>query len=139
MVAWWGAFKALPASFQEYWAIPENLQTGDGGEVGDIYTFLKKTLELLDVWLYSWKTYELLLLQILKNCVTPFGENFKRSKTKTHGNSTWFFCEHPWKFHFLSGTSRCSCKSWVVNLSKWSVLSFPYLGKQGLVTADKKF
>ena len=24
-----------------------------------------------------------------------------RSKTKTHGNSTWFFLEHPWKFYFF--------------------------------------
>ena len=24
-----------------------------------------------------------------------------RWKTETHGNSTWIFLEHPWKFHFL--------------------------------------
>ena len=29
----------------------------------------------------------------------PLG-NFK-VKTKTHGNYTWGFLEHPWKFHFL--------------------------------------
>ena len=26
------------------------------------------------------------------------------SKTKTWGNSTWAFREHPWKFHFLIST-----------------------------------
>ena len=35
-----------------------------------------------------------------------------RWKTKTDGNTTWFFLDHCWKFHFffnwLPGTSKCS-------------------------------
>ena len=51
------------------------------------------------------------LLEILQNCLTPL--EIPRSKTNTHGNSTWIFLEHPclgistsfltdsWNFHML--------------------------------------
>ena len=69
-----------------------------GGFIGLGYTFL----EFFDLSLYPWKFRS-------KQAFTT-GNSKKivwhpleiiRSKTETHGNSTWVFLEHPSKFRFL--------------------------------------
>ena len=81
-------------------AIPEKNQIGWGKENN---TFLKKILDILDLSFYSWK--------ILRRHNFTFGYPFSQScvasleipvrRTKTYGNSTWFFLDHCWKFHIF--------------------------------------
>ena len=82
----------------DYWTIPNRNREWGGG-----YTFWKKTLEFLDLSLYFWKfwtkqsfTFE----DSVKIVLHPL--EIQRLKTKTHGNSAWFFLNHSWKFHFFS-------------------------------------
>ena len=66
------------------------------------HTFLKKTLEFLDLLLYPLK-----FSRENKASSPESSQNFviwwhpleiPMPKTKTHGNSSWFFLDHPWKF-----------------------------------------
>ena len=70
-----------------------------GGSWG--HTFWEKNLEFLDLSLYPWKFQKILLHPL----------EIPTLKTKTHGNSTWFFLsplEIPLLFYFITGISTCS-------------------------------
>ena len=38
-------------------------------------------------------------MEIPQNCATPIG--ISKAKNETHGNSTWIFLDHAWKFLFF--------------------------------------
>ena len=72
------------------WVLSYSRKSLKKGSWGYIYfSEKKKPLKFLDLSLYS-----------VKLCDTPL-MGIRMSKTKTHENSTWVFCEHPWKFHFF--------------------------------------
>ena len=103
----------------EDWVIPEKIQIWEGSEGGwgvggeDILYFSQNPLEIftfvtlpVEKNFHLWKFWKLVWhpLEIL------------RSKTKIHGNSTRFFLEHPWKFHFFF--------SWTLEFS-YAIFSIP--------------
>ena len=66
------------------------------------YFFEKDPQNFKNLLLYTWKSQKKIKLQpwkFYKIVLHPL--EFPRSKTKTHGNSTWFFLDHPGKFHFF--------------------------------------
>ena len=86
---------------------------GGGGGGEDILYFSQNPLEIftfvtlpVEKNFHLWKFWKLVWhpLEIV------------RSKTKTHGNSTRFFLEHPWKFHFFF--------SWTLEFS-YAISSIP--------------
>ena len=67
-----------------------------------IYFF--NPLEFLGFLLYPWKFQTKLKtspLETSQNCVTTPSSEILTPKTKTPGNSTWFFLDHPRKFHIV--------------------------------------
>ena len=71
-------------------------QTKDWG-----YTFLKNPMEFLDLSLYTWKFQRKQAFSTpWKFCKIVWKSKWL-SKIKTLGNSTWFFLDHHWKFHFF--------------------------------------
>ena len=82
----------------DYRLIPEKTKLGDlriyfSEKTPEIFRFVTLPLEILDkTRLYRWKFHRI----VLHPFETP------RPKTKTHGNSTWFFLDHLWTFHFFS-------------------------------------
>ena len=76
-----------------HWAIPGQKPNGGWG-----YTFLTPTTIPPQPPTPSWEILD--FLQIPEKIVWHTLE-IPRSKTKTNGNSTLFFLEFPWKFHFF--------------------------------------
>ena len=61
---------------------------------------MKKTLRFLGFSLYTWKpqTKQSSTPGISQICLTQL--EISRPNTRTHGNSTWLFLNHPWEFNF---------------------------------------
>ena len=68
------------------------------------YNILKLRYRVVRVILRKSRQNEASFLQIMQNCMKhtfPFVSGPKKLMTPALQNSTWFFLDHPWKFHFF--------------------------------------
>ena len=82
-----------------HWAIRDKNQAG----VEDILFWTqKRNFRFVTFILTNSRENKLSLREILQKFSKILWHTLEipRSKTKTHGNSTWFFLEFRWKFHF---------------------------------------